>query len=84
LVPKFKKLQITRKGNIGSVPHSSKALMGRGTDPVVHDILKAISEKHEFEYQHDKLIKLSREIKVIIEDKAKYKTGLIGMISRRN
>lgn len=37
-----------------------------------YDILKAIAEKHEFEYPHDKLIKLAKEIKIIIEDKAKY------------
>lgn len=37
-----------------------------------YDILKAIAEKHQFEYPHDKLIKLAKEIKAIIEDKAKY------------
>lgn len=37
-----------------------------------YDILKAISEKYEFEYPHDKLIKLSQEVKVEVEDVAKY------------
>ncbi|MCM3118163.1 type I restriction endonuclease subunit R [Neobacillus sp. MER 74] len=37
-----------------------------------YDILKAIAEKYEFEYSHDKLIKLSQEIKGIIADKARY------------
>lgn len=37
-----------------------------------YDILKAIAEKYKFEYPHDKLIKLSREIKQIVDDKAKY------------
>jgi type I restriction enzyme, R subunit len=37
-----------------------------------YDILKAIAEKYEFEYEHEKLIKLSQEIKGIIADKAKY------------
>jgi type I restriction enzyme R subunit len=37
-----------------------------------YDILKAIAEKFEFEYPHDKLIKLSREMKKIVDDKAKY------------
>ncbi|MEM5632051.1 type I restriction enzyme endonuclease domain-containing protein [Bacillus toyonensis] len=37
-----------------------------------YDILKAISEKYEFEYAHDKLINLSQEIKKIIKDKARY------------
>lgn len=37
-----------------------------------YDILNAIAEKYEFEYLHEKLIKLSREIKGIIADKARY------------
>ncbi|WP_413375573.1 type I restriction endonuclease subunit R [Paenibacillus taichungensis] len=37
-----------------------------------YDILKAIAEKYKFEYAHDKLIKLSQEIKKIIDDKARY------------
>lgn len=37
-----------------------------------YDILKSIAVKHSFEYPHEKLIILSREIKKIIEDKAKY------------
>ncbi|MGD6961544.1 type I restriction endonuclease subunit R [Fictibacillus phosphorivorans] len=37
-----------------------------------YDILKAIAEKYEFEYPHDKLIKLSQEIRGIIADKARY------------
>ncbi|HAT4307277.1 TPA: type I restriction endonuclease subunit R [Clostridium perfringens] len=37
-----------------------------------YDILKSVAEKHEFEYPHDKLINLSKEIKEIVDDKAKY------------
>ncbi|MBE6068051.1 MAG: type I restriction endonuclease subunit R [Clostridium lundense] len=37
-----------------------------------YDILKDISEKHKFEYPHEKLLTLSREIKKIVEDKARY------------
>lgn len=37
-----------------------------------YDILKAVAEKHEFEYPHDKLINLAKEIKEIVDDKAKY------------
>lgn len=37
-----------------------------------YDILKSIAEKHEFDYPHEKLIVLSREIKKIIDDKARY------------
>ena len=37
-----------------------------------YDILKAIAEKHKFEYPHEKLIELSKAIKRIIDDKTKY------------
>lgn len=37
-----------------------------------YDILKAIAAKHDFEYEHDKLLVLSKEVKKIIDDKAKY------------
>lgn len=37
-----------------------------------YDILKAVAEKYQFDYPHDKLIALSREIKKIVDDKAKY------------
>jgi len=37
-----------------------------------YDILKAIAEKHNFEYSHDKLIKLSKDVKTVVDDKAKY------------
>ncbi|MDX9913506.1 MAG: type I restriction endonuclease subunit R [Candidatus Moranbacteria bacterium] len=37
-----------------------------------YDILKAVAVKYEFEYPEDKLIKLSQEVKMIVDDKAKY------------
>jgi len=37
-----------------------------------YDILKAIAEKYQFEYPHDKLIELSKAVKQIVADKAKY------------
>jgi type I restriction enzyme R subunit len=37
-----------------------------------YDILKEIAKKYEFEYPEDKLIFLSREVKKIVDDKAKY------------
>lgn len=37
-----------------------------------YDILKAIAEKYKFEYPEDKLIALSKAVKVIVDDKAKY------------
>ncbi len=37
-----------------------------------YDILKAISEKYKFPYPEEKLIALSKAVKVIVDDKAKY------------
>jgi type I restriction enzyme, R subunit len=37
-----------------------------------YDILKAIAQKYKFDYPEDKLIKLSQEVKLIVDDKAKY------------
>lgn len=37
-----------------------------------YDILKAVAEKHEFEYPHEKLIALSQAVKKVVDDKAKY------------
>ena len=37
-----------------------------------YDILKAVAEKYQFEYPHEKLIKLSCEIKKLVDDKARY------------
>lgn len=37
-----------------------------------YDILKAVAKKYEFEYPEDKMIELSRRIKEIVDDKAKY------------
>ena len=37
-----------------------------------YDILKAIAIKFKFDYPQDKLIKLSKEVKKVVDDKAKY------------
>ena len=37
-----------------------------------YDILKAVAKKYEFEYPDDKMIELSKRIKIIVDDKAKY------------
>ena len=37
-----------------------------------YDILLAVSKKHEFEYPKDKMIELSKEIRAVVDDKAKY------------
>ena len=37
-----------------------------------YDILLAVSKKYEFEYPDDKMIALSKEIRAVVDDKAKY------------
>ncbi|MCP4216913.1 MAG: type I restriction endonuclease subunit R [bacterium] len=37
-----------------------------------YDILKALTVKYDFEYPEDKLVMLAKEVKVIVDDKAKY------------
>ncbi|MBT3341197.1 MAG: DUF3387 domain-containing protein [Planctomycetes bacterium] len=37
-----------------------------------YDILKTLAHKYDFEYPEDKLIKLAREVKTVVDDKAKY------------
>ncbi len=37
-----------------------------------YDILKSVSEKYKFDYPKDKIIELSKEIKIIVDDKVKY------------
>jgi len=37
-----------------------------------YDILKSLARKYDFEYPEDKLIKLSKEVKKVVDDKAKY------------
>lgn len=60
----FKDLQVERNSFIGlGIDFEEKAF---------YDILKEIALKYEFEYPHEKLIELSKAVKVIIEDKARY------------
>ncbi|MBY0537785.1 type I restriction endonuclease subunit R [Patescibacteria group bacterium] len=37
-----------------------------------YDILKEVAHKHNFEYPEDKLIKLARQVKLVVDDKARY------------
>jgi len=37
-----------------------------------YDILKSLAEKYDFTYPHEKLIFLAKEVKIIVDDKAKY------------
>lgn len=60
----FKELQKERSSFVGlGIDFEEKAF---------YDILKAIAIKYKFEYPDDKLIALSRGIKSIVDDKAKY------------
>lgn len=51
---------------------SFKALGIDYEEKAFYDILKAVAKKYEFEYPEDKMIELSKRIKVIVDDKAKY------------
>jgi type I restriction enzyme R subunit len=37
-----------------------------------YDILKALAHKYDFEYPEDKLLHLAKEVKTVVDDKAKY------------
>ena len=37
-----------------------------------YDILKAVAKKYEFDYPDDRMIELSKRIKTIVDDKARY------------
>jgi type I restriction enzyme, R subunit len=37
-----------------------------------YDILKSFAHKYDFEYPEDKLIKLAKEVKTVVDDKARY------------
>lgn len=37
-----------------------------------YDILIAVAKKYDFEYPDDKMVELSKEIKIVVDDKAKY------------
>lgn len=52
--------------------NSFKALGIDYEEKAFYDILKAIAKKYEFEYPDDKMIELSKRIKNIVDDKARY------------
>ena len=37
-----------------------------------YDILKTLAHKYDFDYPEDKLIKLAKDVKTVVDDKAKY------------
>ena len=44
----------------------------RAKEKSFYEILKALAHKYDFEYPEDKLIKLAKEVKPVVDDKAKY------------
>ena len=52
--------------------NSFKAMGIDYEEKAFYDILKAVAKKYGFEYPEDKMIELSKRIKVIVDDKAKY------------
>ena len=52
--------------------NSFKAMGIDYEEKAFYDILKAVAKKYEFEYPEDKMIELSKRIKVIVDDKSKY------------
>ena len=57
------------------IQNERNSFMDMGIDfeeKAFYDILKAVALKYKFDYPEDKLIKLSRDIKIIVDDKARY------------
>ena len=56
-------------------PHKEKDSFGEmGIDleeKSFYDILKTLAHKYDFEYPEDKLIKLAKEVKTVVDDKAR-------------
>lgn len=52
--------------------NSFKAMGIDYEEKAFYDILKAVARKYEFEYPDDKMIELSKKIKIIVDDKARY------------
>lgn len=60
---------------LAQLKEEKNSFEGMGIDfeeKAFYDILEAIAKKFEFNYPHDKLITLSKEVKKIVDDKAKY------------
>lgn len=60
---------------LAQLKEEKNSFEGMGIDfeeKAFYDILEAIAKKFEFDYPHDKLITLSKEVKKIVDDKAKY------------
>ncbi|GHU57004.1 DEAD/DEAH box helicase [Clostridia bacterium] len=60
---------------LAELKSEKSSFVGMGIDfeeKAFYDILKAVAEKFDFKYPHDKLLILSREVKKIVDDKAQY------------
>lgn len=60
---------------LAQLKEEKNSFEGMGIDfeeKAFYDILEAIAKKFEFDYPHDKLITLSKEVKKIVDDKTKY------------
>lgn len=60
---------------LAQLKDEKNSFKGMGIDyeeKAFYDILEAIAKKFEFEYPHNKLITLSKEVKKIVDDKSKY------------
>lgn len=52
--------------------NSFKAIGIDYEEKAFYDILKVVAKKYEFEYPDDKMIELSKRIKIIVDEKARY------------
>jgi len=60
---------------IGSLKKEMESFTDLGIDleaKAFYDILKALTQKYDFEYPEDKLLALAEEVKTEVDDKAKY------------
>ena len=58
-----------------SLKEERDSFKGMGIDfeeKAFYDILKSVADKYQFEYPEDKMIELSKRIKIIVDDKAAY------------
>lgn len=58
-----------------AMKREKESFQGMGIDfeeKAFYDILKALAHKYDFDYPEDKLIHLAKEVKYVVDDKAKY------------
>jgi type I restriction enzyme R subunit len=60
---------------IGALRKEKESFADLGIDleeKAFYDILKALTHKYDFEYPEDKLLHLAKEVKTVVDDKARY------------